>query len=134
MPTLQGLQLDPTCSVVATRANPYTFARDGVAVPNGMHLVDITSSVENAFQITFKTRPGLLDTKTGVYGKSKQSVSISRPHTLASGGVVFDTIRIELEIQPRQYSQDSINEMKSIALDLLSSTDAVDFWNRGSLA
>lgn len=119
-----------TVSVTGGTALP--FANDGVGINNGLHLIATGDAFAARRQITAKYRAAVLDPKTGMYGKDKKSVSLSRPVTLADGRVIFETIRIEREMYPLSAAADAV-EMNKLGAQLLTDTDVDGFWATGSL-
>jgi len=112
-----------------------TVIEDGVNVPGGLHIVSSDLEPEtNApyYAITARNRQAVLDAKTGQFGKAKRSISIASP-TLVNGRVVFNTVRLELEVHPAM-DNNNYTTMKAMAVQLLATTQTDDFWKRGSLS
>lgn len=123
-------------TVVTATGSSASFARDGVPVASGIHFVNIGQVFPNQTQLTIKSRPPILDTKTGTYGKVKKSISLARPFSLPSGQVVFNTIRFEVEVHPLMdsyldpgASDDLIDQM----VQLIASPALSAFRSNGSL-
>jgi hypothetical protein len=68
----------------------------------------------------------------GEYTKMKNSLRIVRPSTLASGKVVYNLIRIEVEVHPEDGASEVTN-LISLGTSALNSSDAEDFFQYGSL-
>lgn len=110
------------------------YADDGMSVQNGLHVVDTSSSDYATMKsITFKLRRPVVNVKTGAYGKDKRTIVHVVPVRLASGAIVFNTLRIEREIHPETNASD-IAAIDSIGCQLLSIAATEDFRGIGSLA
>lgn len=112
------------------------FQPDGTAIVGGLHLIDVTNpEFYSRAQMTVKTRPTVLNAKTGQLSKEKRSVSIAMPYipanSVAVGAVTFVTARFELEFHPE--AKDMATNMKDTLISLLCNSDAEGFLSRGSL-
>lgn len=131
---LKTMSLLATATVSATGGTAQVFADDGITIANGLHLiVPADTDYQTRRQATAKYRPPTLDSKTGVYGKDKKSISYAVPIVLATGQVVFNTIRIEREVHPSLSAANAL-ELNKIGAQILTDSDAADFWATGSLS
>lgn len=82
--------------------NELHFVKDGTQVANGIHLSDLNcATFMDRIQMTIKSRPTVLNVKTGGLSKAKQSVSIARPYRETDySSVMFNSIRLDLECHP----------------------------------
>lgn len=131
---LKTMSLLTGATVSASGGSALAFAEDGVSIQNGLHLmVPADADYQTRRQVTVKNRPPTLNAATGVYGKDKKSVSIAHPLVLPDGKVVFNTIRIEREIHPL-FPAASALELNKLGAQVLTDSDATDFWANGSLS
>lgn len=126
-----SLQSGATCSV--TGGTALVFAADGQTIQNGVHLViPADADYQTRRQATCKYRPPTLDPKTGLMGKDKKSISFVKPIVLATGQVVFNTIRIEREVHPSTVAAD-VTDLNVIGAQMLFDADASGFWATGAV-
>lgn len=131
---LKNMSLLAGATVSATGGTAQVFSDDAVTIANGIHLiVPADTDYQTRRQATAKVRPPTLDSKTGVYGKDKKSISYAVPIVLSTGQVVFNTIRIEREVHP-SFSAANCLELNKIGAQLLVDADADGFWANGSLS
>lgn len=131
---LKTMSLLASATVAASGGTALVFAEDGMTITNGVHLmVPADADYQTRRQVTVKTRPPTLNPATGVYGKDKKSISLALPIVLASGQVVFNTIRIEREVHP-SLSAASALELNKLGAQLLVDDDVLNFWANGSLS
>jgi len=105
------------------------FVEDGVQISGGKHFITTVGE----FQVTLKNRPAVLDAKTGTYGKSKRTMSITRPVVLPSGRIVFNTVRIEQETHP-SLDAAMVQDLRDIAWQALVKDSGLEsFFTIGSL-
>lgn len=129
---LKTMSLLAGATVSATGGSALAFSNDGVSIQNGLHLSVPGEAFAGRRQCTVKYRAAVLDPKTGMYGKDKKSMSLSRPVTLTDGRIVFETIRIEREMHPLTTDADAV-EMNKLGAQLLTDSDTAAFWSAGSL-
>lgn len=131
---LKNMSLLAGATISATGGTALAFAEDGQSIQNGVHLiVPADTDYVTRRQITAKVRLPVLDAKTGVYGKDKKSITLVLPMTLATGQVVFNTMRIEREVHPTLAAATAV-EMNKLGAQLLSDTDLDSFWATGALS
>lgn len=83
--------------------------------------------------ITAKAKNAAVDSKTGKFsGKDKRNTVFVSPTILADGSVVFDLIRIEIELHP-QSATTKLAALKSAGICMLQDTDFDQFWALGSV-
>lgn len=106
---------------------------DGVEVKNGVHLADMG---EDDFTIrtnvTFRTRNPTLQ-PDGEYTKAKRFITIVVPKKLASGAIVFNLVRIEVEVHPESATAEKTN-LHMLAAQVFTDSDVTQFLVNGSLA
>jgi len=130
---LKTMSLLAGTTVSASGGTAQVFASDGQTIANGLHLVvPADTDYQTRRQATAKYKPPTLDSKTGVYGKDKKSISYAFPMVLADGKVVFNTVRVEREVHPSMTAAAAL-ELNNIGAQLLTDTDSVDFWAVGAL-
>lgn len=132
--SLKNMTLNSGATMSFTGGSPVGFADDGVTIQNGVHLIVPTDSdYQTRRQATVKYKQPTLDSKTGVYGKDKKSISLALPQVLADGRVVFNTIRIEREVHPSLAAETAL-DLNIIGAQLLTDSDTTNFWAAGSLS
>lgn len=130
---LKNMSLLASGTVSTTGGTAQVFAEDGVTIANGVHLiVPADADYRTRRQCTVKYRAPSLDTKTGSYTKDKKSMTYVIPEVLATGAVVFHTLRIEREVHPN-ISAAAAAEMNKIGAQLLTDSDTDAFWATGAL-
>lgn len=131
---LKTMSLLSGAAVSASGGTALAFADDGISIQNGLHLiVPSDTDYQTRRQVTAKVKQPTLDTKTGVYGKDKKSISLTKPMVLADGRVIFNVIRIEREVHPSLAAADAL-ELCKLGAQLLTDSDTADFWATGSLS
>lgn len=131
---LKTMSLLSGATVSATGGTALAFAEDGVSIQNGLHLiVPADADYQTRRQVTAKYRPPTLDPKTGAYSKDKKSISLALPLVLASGQVVFNTIRIEREVHPSLSAANAL-ELCKLGAQMLADADTDAFWATGALS
>lgn len=129
---IQNMTLLDGATVSATGGTAKTFTPDGVSVPNGIHVADAANA-------DFKTRENIvLRTKNpalvnGEYTKGKRWVTYVAPMVLTSGTIVFNLVRVEVEVHPDMPSA-NFTEMLKKASQLFIDPDLTTFWSAGSLS
>lgn len=115
-----------------------TLIEDGVVVPGGLHF--ITAETDDSapgvpkYTVTVRNRPAVLNPKTGLFGKAKRSISVSRPVQLSHGGsVVFNTVRFEMEMHP-EFDEGKMTSLRDFALQFVALADVDAYWKYGSLS
>lgn len=115
-----------------TGGSTTTFNPNGETVANGVVSHNDSEADfyarEKLYAVTRQPAVG----SDGEYTKMKNSLRIVRPSTLASGKVVYNLIRIELEVHPEDGSAEAQN-LISLGTSALNSADAEDFFLFGSL-
>lgn len=130
---LKSMSLLAGATVTASGGAAQVFGPDGLTIQNGLHLVvPADADYQTRRQATIKYRPPTLDPKTGAYSKDKKSMSYVKPIVLSSGKVVFNTIRVEREVDPSLSAADAA-ELNIIGAQMLTDTDVSAFWGSGSL-
>lgn len=131
---LKTMSLLATATLAATGGTALAFAEDGVSINNGLHLIIPSDTDYQTRRVaTVKYRPPSIDAKTGSYSKDKKSISFACPQLLASGVVIFNTIRIEREVHP-SLSAAACLEINKLGAQMLFDDDALTFWATGSLS
>lgn len=116
----------------------HVFVPDGVKIESGIHLVDATeANYADRFQMVLKSKPPVLNTKTGIFSKGKQYLSISRLSVPEVGGIpvgsgsTFTLGRVEIEALPQDMGD--VSKLRIMLAAALLSPAYDDFFNRGSL-
>lgn len=131
---LKNMSLSSGATVSTSGGTALAFADDGVSIQNGVHLiVPADTDYQTRRSVTAKYKPPTIDPKTGVYSKDKKSISLTLPLVLADGRVVFNVIRVEREVHP-SLSAANADELNKLAAQLLTDSDASNFWAAGSLS
>lgn len=131
---LKSMSLQAAATITASDGTALAFTDDGVSIQNGLHLiVPADTDYQTRRQVTVKYRPPALDSKTGVYGKDKKSISMAFPVDVHEGRIIFNTIRIEREVHP-SYGSNEVAEMNKLGAQLLVALDTENFWANGSLS
>lgn len=126
-----GLMQDAT-SQTTTGGTAIGFEEDGVEVKNGIRLSNMT---EDNFilreHVTFRTRTPVLDS-SGKYSKAKRFITLVHPKQLADASMVFNLVRIEIEIHPEMTAAE-VSDLRLQAAQLLTDSDTQAFISNGSL-
>lgn len=131
---LKTMSLLAGATVSASGGTALAFSDDGVSIANGIHLiVPADTDYQTRRMVTVKYRQPTIDAKTGVYSKDKKSISLALPQVLASGQVVFNTIRIEREVHPSLTAAAAL-ELCTLGAQMLVDADTAAFWANGSLS
>lgn len=130
---LKNMSINVGGTLANTGGTAVVFADDGVTVPNGVHLVvPGDTSYATRRTATAKYRPPVLD-KDGVYSRDKKYISVTWPMTLASGKVVNNVGRVEVEVHP-EFSAANAVDMRKLLAQALFDSDTDNFWTAGSMA
>lgn len=131
---LKNMSLVTAATITVAGGSPLVFADDGQTIQNGVHLVvPADTDFQTRRQLTAKYRSPTLDSRSGTYGKDKKSISYAVPVVLATGQVVFNTIRIERELHPSTTIAEAA-EMNKVGAQLLVDSDVDGFWSTGSMS
>lgn len=131
---LKTMSLLAAATPAFTGGTALVFSDDGVTIPNGLHLiVPADSDYQTRRQVTVKYRQPAIDPKTGAYSKDKKSICLALPVVLASGAVVFNTIRVEREVHPSLTAAQAL-ELSYLGAQMLTDADLAAFWASGSLS
>lgn len=130
---LKTMSLLATATVSASGGTALAFADDGLSIQNGVHLVvPADTDYQTRRQVTAKVKQPTIDSKTGVYGKDRKTISLTLPMVLADGKVVFNVIRVEREVHPSLPAASAL-ELNKLGAQLLTDGDTTDFWAAGTL-
>lgn len=131
---LKNAVLKAGATISVSGGTDLSFVDNGVTIPNGVQVVATSDTDYQTRRVaTVKYRPATLDPKTAIYTKDKKSISFVKPIVLASGQVVFNTIRVEREVHPSLSAADA-SELNKLASQLLTDADLDGFWSNGSLS
>lgn len=130
---LKNMSLLTGATIAATGGTALSFQDTGVTIQNGVQLIVPTDTVYATRRTCVcKTRPPVLDPKTGVYGKEKRSIVFVDPTTdPLTGKITFNTIRIEREVSSSIDAAQAVS-MNNIGAQLLTASDLEAFWATGS--
>lgn len=130
---LKTMSLLAGATVSASGGTALAFVDDGVSIQNGLHMVvPADTDYQTRRQATAKVKQPTLDSKTGVYGKDKKTISLTLPQVLADGKVIFNVIRVEREVHPSLSAANAL-ELNKLGAQLLTDSDTADFWAAGTL-
>lgn len=119
-------------SASVTGGSDITFALTGQSVTNGLNVsVSEDTDYRTRRNATFKSR--VPSVANGVYSKGKNEVVFVKPMLLDTGDVVFNNVRISLEIHPALASAD-VKDLRLIGAQLLTDSDYESFWSLGALS
>lgn len=120
-------------AVNATGGTAVNYTPDGLAVKNGVHLIDASvTDFRLRPQVTAKTKnPSLLP--DGNYGKDNREILLVEPFVDSKGKTQFDFIRIERSMHPESSAAKGVDLLKKAA-QLCVDTDTTSFWATGSLS
>jgi len=121
-----------TTAVSVTGGSDITFALTGQSVTNGLNVsVSEDSDYRTRRNATFKSR--VPSVTNGVYTKGKNEVVFVKPALLDDGSVVFNNIRMSIEVHPSLASSD-VTDLRRIGAQLLTATAYDSFWSLGALS
>lgn len=126
-----SLQQDATsATIVGGIAMP--LSGDGVDVKNGLHVADMAQAdFTIRTNATFRTRNPVRQAD-GSYSKGKRFMTLVVPKDLGDDGIVFNLIRVEIEVHPKTTVAEMLN-LHLLGTQLLSDTELTAFLNTGSL-
>jgi hypothetical protein len=120
-------------TVSATGGTAFTLTTDGMAVPNGKHLINAAvADMRVRPNATAKTKMSKVQAN-GEWTKGRRSVTYCVPKLLTTGKTVFPLIRIEVEDHP-EMTQAETDALCNIGAQLLFDADWLAFWHTGSLS
>lgn len=109
------------------------LSSDGVEVKNGVHVADMAeSNFLLRTNATLKTRNPQKQSD-GSYSKAKRYGTIVVPKQLASGEIVFNLVRNEIEAHPETTDAELTN-LHMLGAQFYTDSDLADFRKNGSLA
>lgn len=115
-----------------TGGSDMTFSLTGLTVANGINVAIATDSdYRTRRNASFKSR--VPSVQNGIYTKGKIEVVYVHPAILASGLVVFNTLRLGLETHP-EFPSASALDMRLVGSQLLTASAYSDFWTSGAIA
>lgn len=121
-------------TVSTTGGSALAFSTDGQSITNGIHLiVPADADYQTRRQVTAKYRPPTLDPKTGAYSKDKKSMTLVKPIVRADGKVVFNTIRIEREVDPSLSAAEAL-DLCVLGAQMLTDADCLAFWANATMS
>lgn len=119
-------------SVSPTGGSDATFSLTGLAVSSGINVaIQTDSDFRTRRNASFKSR--VPQVQNGVFSKGKNEVVYVHPLVLASGLVVFNTIRLQVEVHP-ELAAASAKDLRLVGAQLLTDSDFEDFWVTGAIA
>lgn len=115
-----------------TGGSDMTFSLTGLNVANGINVAIATDSdYRTRRNASFKSR--VPSVQNGTYSKGKNEIVYVHPLILSTGLVVFNTLRLGLELHPEFPAAQAL-DMRYVGVQLLSSAAYADFWSTGALA
>lgn len=130
--SLKEMTTKDAATITVTDGTSVTFAEDGISIPNGIHLIASSDTeYKTRRQLTAKTRAGAYDYKTNSYTKDKRSMVLVAPVIDDNLKIVFNTVRLEVEVLPTMSTASKVELLKQAA-QLLLSADSEEFWVTGT--
>lgn len=130
--SINGIVLKEGATYTPAGGSNITFELTGKSVANGV-------SCHNMGETDFFQREELVATSRmpskgtdGEYSKQKSSLKIVRPDTLASGKVVYNLIRIDIEVHP-ETGVTEVGNLRSLGMAALNAAGLNNFFENGSL-
>lgn len=119
-------------AMTPTGGNDISFSLTGLSVSNGINVaVAADADFRTRRNASFKSRVPTV--ANGIYSKGKNEVVFVQPLILASGLVVFNTIRLGLEVHP-ELPAASAKDLRMVGAQLLTASSFEDYWTTGALA
>lgn len=119
-------------AISATGGSDISFSLTGLTVSNGINVAVATDAdYRTRRNASFKSR--VPQVTNGVFSKGKNEVVFVTPYILSSGLVVFNTVRLGLEVHP-ELPAASAKDLRYIGAQLLTKSSYDDFWTTGALA
>lgn len=132
MSGIKTMTVKSGATMAPTGGTDLVFAPDGITIQNGVHLtVPAVTSYASRPNATVKYKPVTINSD-GSFSKDKKTVSYAVPMTTAAGTIVYNTIRIEREVHP-EFSAANALDMNIVAAQILTDSEAANFWAAGSL-
>lgn len=120
-------------SMSVTGGTSKTFSAIGDTVPNGVRTVDTTATdFRTRTSITCRNKPEKLQAD-GTFSKFIRKVEICKPKILASGVVVKNWARVEIEAHPESTTAE-VTDLALLAAQAASDSDYSGFILYGTLA
>lgn len=120
-------------TMAPTGGSDFTFADDGITIPNGVHLIVpavADSRVRPAATVKYRPASQKAD---GSWIREKKSISFVIPIIQANGIVDYNVWRIERERNPEALDA-AISDGNVMAAQMLTDSDFAGFWATGSLS
>jgi len=119
-------------AMTPTGGNDISFSLTGLSVSNGINVaVAADTDFRTRRNASFKSRVPTV--ANGIYSKGKNEVVFVQPLILASGLVVFNTMRLGLEVHP-ELPAASAKDLRMVGAQLLTASSFEDYWTTGALA
>lgn len=114
-----------------TGGSDMTFSLTGLSVTSGINVaIQSDTDYRTRRNASFKSR--VPQVQNGVFSKGKNEVVYVRPLVLQSGLIVFNTIRLGVEVHPELTSSDA-KDLRMVGAQLLTASAYEDFWSTGAL-
>lgn len=108
-----------------------TLSLTGLSVTNGINVANMADTdYRTRRNASFKSR--VPQVQNGAFSKGKNEVVYVVPLILESGLVVFNTLRLGLEIHPELPAASS-TDMRMLGSQFLTAAAYSDFWSAGAL-
>lgn len=119
-------------AMTPTGGDDISFSLTGLSVSNGINVaVAADTDFRTRRNASFKSRVPTV--ANGIYSKGKNEVVFVQPLILASGLVVFNTMRLGLEVHP-ELPAASAKDLRMVGAQLLTASSFEDYWTTGALA
>jgi hypothetical protein len=124
--------LKSATSMSVTGGTAMALSSDGVEVPNGVHVADMSElDFTVRTNLTLRTR-NPVQQSDGSYSKAKRFATLVVPKALDDGQIVFNLVRIEVEVHPKTTLAEQSN-LFLLGSQILMDADLDDFRLYGSL-
>lgn len=128
---INGAVIKEGATYAPTGGTDITFSLTGERVANGIVTANMAETDFFAREKLTATSKMPILLSDGDYSKMRTQVRIVRPKVLASGKVVYNVVKIEMEIHPTTPTE--VANLKGLACGVLSDSDFTSFWEAGNL-
>jgi hypothetical protein len=129
---IDGISLTEGATYTPAGGSTITFDSSGEEVANGICCINVAESDYYAQEKLYAVSRQPAVGSDGEFTKRKVSLRIVRPSTLTSGKIVYNLIRIEVEVHPEDGVTESDN-LRSLGMSALNSSSLDNFFDAGSI-
>lgn len=120
--------------ITVTAGSAKTYTQSGLKVVNGINVIDASvASVATRPNMTFKSNPAVVDSKTGKWGRESREATATRPKVLTDGSQEFPSMRVKANLHP-EMTQAEILALRLQTCQMIMDADFDSFWYTGSQA